>query len=85
LLFPIPVFLDLPLSPIPNQQQVSDKDPIRNNDDADNQSPTESFFGIRDISVISIIRPISLAGAIGLIGYLIYTRIKGSKKRHKEG
>jgi hypothetical protein len=85
LLFPIPVLLDLPLSAIPNQQQVSDEDSKRNNYDNDNQSPTESFFGIRDLSVISIIRTISLAGAIGLIGYLIYARVKRSKKRHKEG
>ena len=85
LLFPIPVLLDLPLSAIPNQQQVSVEDSKRNNYDNDNQSPTESFFGIRDLSVISIIRTISLAGAIGLIGYLIYARVKRSKKRHKEG
>ena len=84
LLFPIPVLLDLSLSTIPNQQQVSDKDPIRNSYDANNQSPTGNFFGIRDISVISIIRTLSLAGAIGLIGYLVYTKVRRSKKNHRE-
>jgi hypothetical protein len=48
LLFPIPVLLDLPLSAIPDQQQVSDKNLIPNNDNEGNQSPRESFFGIRD-------------------------------------
>jgi len=44
LLFPIPVLLDLPLSTIPDQQQVvSDKNLIPNNDDEDNQLPSEGF------------------------------------------
>jgi hypothetical protein len=44
LLFPIPVLLDLPLSAIPDQQQVvSDKNLIPNNDDEDNQLPSEGF------------------------------------------
>jgi streptogramin lyase len=84
LLFPIPVILDLPLSAIPGQQQVSDKNLIPNNDDGDNQSTRESFFGIRDISLLSLIRIISLSGAIALVGYLIYTRVKRSRKSNKE-
>ncbi|MGH9983585.1 MAG: virginiamycin B lyase family protein [Nitrososphaeraceae archaeon] len=84
LLFPIPVILDLPLSAIPGQQQVSDKNLIPNNDDEDNQSSRESFFGIRDISLLSLIRIISLSGAIALVGYLIYTRVKRSRKSNKE-
>lgn len=84
LLFPIPVLLDLPLSAIPDQQQVvSDKNLIPNNDDEDNQSPSESFFGIRDISLLSLIRIISLSGAIALVGYLIYTRVRRSRKSDK--
>lgn len=51
LLLPIPVLLDLPLSTIPTQQQVSDKDPIRNSYYANNQSPTGNFFGIRGYMV----------------------------------
>lgn len=84
LLFPIPVLLDLPLSTIPTQQQVSDKDPIGNSYDANSQSPSGNFIGIRDISVISIIRTLSLAGAVGLGGYLVYTKVRRSKKNHRE-
>ena len=86
LLFPIPVLLDLPQSAtIPDQQQmVSDKNLIPNNDDEDNQSPSESFFGIRDISLLSLIRIISLSGVIALVGYLIYTRVRRSRKSDKE-
>lgn len=73
------VLLDLPLSTIPTHQQVSDKDPIRNSYDANNQSPTGNFFGIRDISVISIIRTLSIAGAVGLGGYLVYTKVRRSR------
>lgn len=84
LLFPIPVLLDLPLSAIPDQQKVvSDKNLIPNNDGA-NQSPSESFFGIRDISLLSLIRIISLSGVIALVGYLIYTRVRRSRKSDKE-
>jgi streptogramin lyase len=75
LLFPIPVLLDLPLSPISDQQQVSD---------IDNQSPTESFFGIRDTSLLSIIRILSLSGAIALVGYLIYARARRIRKNDKK-
>jgi hypothetical protein len=84
LLFPIPVLLELPLSTIPNQRQVSDEDPIRIRDDSDNQLPSEGFFGIKDVSIISIIRTLSLTGAIGLVGYLIYTKVRRSKKDHRE-
>jgi streptogramin lyase len=85
LLFPIPMLLDLPLSAIPDQQQmVSDKNLIPNKDDEDNQSPSESFFGIRDISLLSLIRIISLSGVIALVGYLIYTRARRSRKSDKE-
>ena len=84
LLYPIPVLLDLPLSPISDQQKVSDRDVVPNNDNAGNLSPIESFFGIRDISLLSLIRIISLSGAISLVGYLIYTRLKKSRKSNKE-
>ena len=85
LLFPIPVLLDLPQSAIPDQQQVvSDKNLIPNNDDEDNQSPRESFFGIRDISLLLLIRVISLSGAIALVGYLIYIRVRRSRKSDNE-
>ena len=85
LLFPIPVLLDLPQSVIPDQQQVvSDKNLIPNNDDEDNQSPRESFFGIRDISLLLLIRVISLSGAIALVGYLIYIRVRRSRKSDNE-
>jgi streptogramin lyase len=83
LLFPIPVLLDLPLSAIPDQQQVSDKNLIPNNDNEGNQSPRESFFGIRDISLLSLIRILSLGGAIALVGYLIYVRVRRSRKSDK--
>lgn len=84
LLFPIPVLLDLPLSTISDQQQVSDKDLIPNNYDTDNQSPAESFFGIRDISLLSIIRTLSLSGAITLVGYLIYAKVRRMRKSDKK-
>jgi hypothetical protein len=83
LLFPIPVLLDVPLSTTSDQQRVSDKNLTQNNDDEDNQSPRESFFGIRDISLLSLIRIISLSGAIALVGYLIYTRVRKSRKSDK--
>jgi streptogramin lyase len=83
LLFPIRVLLDLPLSPISDQQQVSDRDMIPNSDDVVNQSSTESFFGIRDISLLSLIRIVSLSGAIALVGYLIYTRVRRSRKSER--
>jgi hypothetical protein len=44
LLFPIPILLDLPLSTISDQQQVSNKDLIPNNDDTNNQSPIQGFL-----------------------------------------
>jgi hypothetical protein len=75
LLFPIPVLLDLPLSTTSDQQQVSD---------IDNQSPTESFFGIRDISLLSIIRILSLSGAMALVGYLIYAKARRIRKNDKK-
>jgi streptogramin lyase len=74
LLFPIPVLLDLPLSTISDQQQASDE----------NQPPTENFFGIRDISLLSTIRILSLTGVIALVGYLIYTKVRRSRKSDKE-
>lgn len=74
LLFPIPVLLDLPLSTISDQQKASDE----------NQPPTENFFGIRDISLLSIIRILSLTGAIALVGYLIYAKVRRSRKSDKE-
>jgi len=74
LLFPIPVLLDLPLSTISDQKQASDE----------NQPPTENFFGIRDISLLLTIRILSLAGAIALIGYLIYAKVRRSRKSNKE-
>jgi hypothetical protein len=74
LLFPIPVLLDLPLSTISDQKQASDE----------NQPPTENFFGIRDISLLLTIRILSLAGAIALIGYLIYAKVRRSRKSDKE-
>jgi virginiamycin B lyase len=83
LLFPIPVLLDIPISTTSDQQQVSDKILTPNNDDEDNQSPSESFFGIRDISLLSLIRIISLSGVIALVGYLIYTRVRRSRKSYK--
>lgn len=83
LLFPIPVLLDIPLSTTSDQQRVSDKNLTPNNDAEDNQSPRESFFGIRDISLLSLIRIISLSGAIALVGYLIYTRVRRSRKSDK--
>ncbi len=84
LLFPIPILLDLPLSTISDQQQVSNKDLITNNDDTNNQSPIQGFFGIRDISLLSMIRILSLSGAVAFVGYLIYTRIRKSRKSVKE-
>ncbi|MGH9927372.1 MAG: hypothetical protein ACRD5B_18550, partial [Nitrososphaeraceae archaeon] len=84
LLFPIPVLLDLPLSTISDQQQASDKNSIQNKDPTDNQPPTENFFGIRDISLLSTIRILSLTGAIALVGYLIYVRVRRSRKSDKE-
>lgn len=84
LLFPIPIRLDLPLSTISDQQQVSNKDLIPNNDDTNNQSPIQGFFGIRDISLLSMIRILSLSGVVALVGYLIYTRIRRSRKSIKE-
>jgi virginiamycin B lyase len=74
LLFPIPVLLDLPLSTISDQKQASDE----------NQPPTENFFGIRDISLLSTIRILSLTGVIALVGYLIYTKVRRSRKSDKE-
>jgi streptogramin lyase len=84
LLFPIPALLDLPLSTISDQQQASDKNLIQNKDVTDNQSPAENFFGIRDISVLSTIRILSLSGAIALVGYLIYAKVSRSRKSDKE-
>lgn len=81
LLLPIPILLDLPLSTISDQQQVSNKDLILNSDNANSQSPVQGFFGIRDISLLSMIRILSLSGAVALVGYLIYTRIKRSRER----
>ena len=80
LLFPIHLILDLPFT-VTDRQQGSDNNPIPNNDNTDDQSPTESFFGIRDISLLSTIRILSLSGAIALVGYLVYTRIRRSSKR----
>jgi hypothetical protein len=57
-----------------NGQQASDE----------NQPPTENFFGIRDISLLSTIRILSLTGAIALVGYLIYAKVRRSRKSDKE-
>jgi hypothetical protein len=72
LLYPIPIVLDLPVPTTSDQQQTSNME----NNNSKNQSGTESFFGIKDISTISIIRTLSLTGVIGLVGYRIYTRVK---------
>ena len=72
--YALPVLLDLPLSTISDQQQASDEI----------QPSTENFFGIRDISLLLTIRILSLAGAIALIGYLIYAKVRRSRKSNKE-
>ena len=72
--YALPVLLDLPLSTISDQQQASDEI----------QPPTENFFGIRDITLLSTIRILSLSGAIALVGYLIYAKVRRSRKSDKE-
>jgi hypothetical protein len=73
LIQPLLFLLDLPLSTISDQQQASVENLIQNKDATDNQLPTENFFGIGDISLLSTIR------ILFLVGYLIYAKVRRSR------
>lgn len=85
LLFPLPILLDLPISTSSDQQQSSSKDITENNNNNKQSSFLENFLGIRDFSVLSTIRIVTLTSAIVLGGYIVYTRIRRSTKSSKEG
>lgn len=85
LLYPIPVLLDVPMSTQISQQEPSGQNLLPNINSNNQAAPTPpDFFGIKDISLLSIIRTLSLAAAIGLIGYIIYARIKRSSRNRTE-
>jgi hypothetical protein len=78
LLYPLPIKLDVPV-PKPVQPQ-SPQSSIENS----KQNPLSDLFNIYDTSLRGILRLISLPTAIGLIGYMIYSRVKRSKTSKKE-
>ena len=73
LLCPLPIKLNVPV-PKPVQPQ-SPQSSIENS----KQNPLSDLFNIHDTSIRGILRLISLPTAIGLIGYMIYSRVKRSK------
>jgi virginiamycin B lyase len=77
LLYPLPIKLDVPV-PKPVQPQ-SPQSSIENS----KQNPLSDLFNIHDTSLRGILRLISLPTAIGLIGYMIYSRVKRSKTSKK--
>jgi streptogramin lyase len=83
LLFPLPIFLDLPKTTPSEQQQLPSKEIIENSNIKQLASP-ENFFGIRDISLLSTIRILTLTSAVALAGYIVYARIRRSRKSGKE-
>lgn len=83
LLFPLPILLDLPISTSSDQQQSSSKNITENNNKQ--SSFLENFLGIRDFSVLSTIRIVTLTSAVVLGGYIAYTRIRRSTKSSREG
>lgn len=83
LLFPLPIFLDLPITTLLEQQQSPSKEIVENSNNKQ-FVPTENFFGIRDILLLSTIRILTLTSAVALTGYIVYARIRRSRKSGKE-
>jgi DNA-binding beta-propeller fold protein YncE len=73
LLYPMLISLDLP-SVSQQQQQQQQEDNKQSSEGQD-----EGF--IQDSSLRSIVRIVALPAAIGLIGYIVYVRIKKSKSK----
>ncbi|AIF84735.1 hypothetical protein NTE_02693 [Candidatus Nitrososphaera evergladensis SR1] len=68
-LYPVKLVLDVP-QPAPAQTEEEQPQSSSNN------IPASSPFDIRDI-----IRVLAAAAAVGLVGYIVYTKIKGRKKK----
>jgi streptogramin lyase len=83
LLFPLPIFLDLPITTLSEQQQSPSKEIVESSNNKQ-LVPTENFFGIRDISLLSTIRILTLTSAVALAGYIVYARISRSRKSGKK-
>jgi streptogramin lyase len=77
LLYPLPIKLDVPVPKL-----VQPQSPQRSIENS-KQNPLSDLFNIYDTSLRGILRLISLPTAIGLIGYMIYSRVKRSKTSKK--
>lgn len=68
-LYPVKLVLDVP-QPAPTQTEGAPQSSSGNN------IPTSALFDIRDM-----IRVLAAAAAVGLAGYIVYTKVKGRKKK----
>jgi hypothetical protein len=76
ILSPVVVKLDLP-AVISTEQSKNE----RQDNEQENQGWIGEFIG--DLSFRNIVRVVAISAAVGLIGYIIYMRIKRSKSQRK--